>query len=119
MKLAHRAQVDIIYAKADLQELCNDGRVATKKLGAACAKKLRRRLDDLAAARMLAVCRVLPGRCHELKGDLAGCLAMDLDGGSRLIFRPDQEPVPTTADGGLDWSGVTRIRIVMVKDYHD
>lgn len=111
--------MDIAFATADLAEVCNNARTAQRKLGAACAKKLRRRLDDLAAAATLEVCRKLPGRCHELKGDLAGRLAMDLDGGYRLVFQPSLEPAPTKADGGLDWGQVTSITIEAVEDYHD
>lgn len=111
--------MDITFASTDLQNLCNDTRIAKKKLGADCAKKLRNRLDDLATASTLAVCRTLPGRCHELKGDRAGQLAVDLHGGFRLLFRPDHDPKPTKADGGLDWNQVTRIRVEGVQDYHD
>lgn len=111
--------MDIVYATEDLAGLCNDSRTAQRKLGAACAKKLRRRLDDLAAASALQVCRHLPGRCHELEGGLAGSLAMDLDGGYRLVFRPFHSPVPRKEDGGLDWGAVTSISIEAVDDYHD
>jgi proteic killer suppression protein len=111
--------VDISFETTDLQQTCNDDRIAKRRFGAEAAKKLRRRLDDLAAASILSMMKVLPGRCHELKGDLAGHLAMDLDGGRRLVFRPADDPIPTKDDGGLDWSRVTAICVTAIADYHD
>jgi proteic killer suppression protein len=111
--------VDIAFVDPGLQQVCNDDKTAKRKLGADGAKKLRRRLDDLAAASTLAVMKNLPGRCHELTDDLKGQLAMDLDGGRRLIFRPDHDPVPCKDDGGLDWSRVTAVCVTGIGDYHD
>lgn len=114
-----RVIVIILFDTRELEQLCNDERVAKKKLGAAGAKKLKKRLDDLDAMTTLEAARSLPGRCHELKGDLLGCLAITVDGGCRLVFRPEHEPVPVKKDGGLDWRAVTSVRVVAVRDYHD
>ena len=73
---------------------------------------------DVAAS--LAVLRTLPGhRCHELTGDLKGTISVDLDHPYRLLFEPDHDPRPLKPDGGLDWTAVTRIRILRVEDTHD
>ena len=56
---------------------------------------------------------------HPLRGDRAGQFALDLDGGRRLVFEPDQGSVPGKQDGSIDWSQVTRVRIVLIGDYHD
>ena len=61
---------------------------------------------------------MLPGRCHELKGDRAGSLALDLDGPYRLIFDPAHNPLPVNNDGGLIWCEVRKIRILDIEDYH-
>jgi plasmid maintenance system killer protein len=111
--------VDISFATSALEKVCNDDRAAKRALGADGAKKLRRRLDDLAAAADLSVMRNLPGRSHELKKDLAGRLAVDLDGGRRLVFEPAHDPIPRKDDGGLDWSRVTAVRVTAIGDYHD
>ena len=76
-------------------------------------------LDDLRAAPSLDSLRGLPGGLHELKGNRAGQLALDLKGGDRLIIEPAHEPPPTKPDGGLDWKQVTAVRVVEVVDYHD
>ncbi|MCF7963304.1 MAG: hypothetical protein K9M08_21400 [Pirellula sp.] len=63
--------------------------------------------------------RDLPGaRFHELKGNLAGKLAVDLVHPDRLIFSPDHDPRPVLADGGLDWQKVTKIVIEGIGNYH-
>jgi proteic killer suppression protein len=110
--------MEIRFAHKDVERLCNDSRHALKRLGQRCADKLQRRMDDLRHAANLEQMRLLPGRCHELKHDLRGRLALDLEGGWRLVFAPDHDPTPTKPDGGLDWLGVTIICVERVEDYH-
>lgn len=43
---------------------------------------------------------------------------MDLDHPYRLIIRPNHDPLPMRAEGGLDWKAVTAIVIVEIKDTH-
>ena len=83
------------------------------------AKRIMMRLDLLEAAKCLAdVPATPPSRRHELKGDRAGCFAVDVTGNWRLVFRPNHDPVPLTADGGFDLQAITAITIVAVTDYH-
>lgn len=101
-----------------LREACNNDKVAKKKYGAPNQKQLRKRLDDLAAADTLAVIGTI-GNCHELVANWAGHLALNLAGGTRLIFRPTQQPPPAKPDGGLDWTQVRAVTIAAIEDYHD
>jgi proteic killer suppression protein len=88
-----------------------------KQLGKSGAKKLRARLADLqAAANMTQVKR---GRPHLLEGRFKGCIALDLDGGKRLVLEAANEPNPRRDDESIDWSRVTTVRIVFIGDYHD
>jgi proteic killer suppression protein len=59
-----------------------------------------------------------PHRCHELTNNLKGKLSVDLDHPYRLLFRPTNVPLPMRAQGGLDWSQITSIEIVEIKDTH-
>ena len=112
--------MDITFQSQKMAKECNEQKLLVRRYGPRQAKLIRRRLDELRAAETLAVMRSLPrARCHELHQDLAGKLAVDLDHPYRLIFEPDHDPVPTKADGGLDWTGVTAIRILSVEDYHE
>lgn len=59
-----------------------------------------------------------PHRCHELRGNKKGCLSLDLDGPYRLLIQPMNDPLPTLDAGGLDWNGITAIKILGVEDTH-
>jgi toxin HigB-1 len=109
--------MEITFADGKLQELCEQERIAQKKLGQPCARKLRVRLANLMAAEV--VTDLVVGRPHPLKGDLLGQFALDLEGGRRLVFESANEPIPVDEDGAIDWSKVTQIKIVFIGDYHD
>lgn len=109
--------MEITFADGKLQELCEQEKIAQKKLGQPCARKLRVRLVNLMAAEV--VTDLVAGRPHPLKGDRFGQFALDLEGGRRLVFEPANEPIPLNKDGGIDWSQVTEVKIVFVGDYHD
>jgi len=110
--------LEISFPSAKLAKSFNDARQLTKRYGAQRAQKMRRRLDDLAAAKCLDDMRTLPGRCHELRGDRAGTFSIDLDGPYRLLFEPADDPVPLKVDGGIEWKLVEKIMILEVEDYH-
>ena len=78
-------------------------------------KKIRRRLDDLQPAHTLDSMRTLPGRCHELKGNRANQISLDLVHPQRLIFEPANEPIPRKPDGGIDWTQVTAIQVLCIE----
>ena len=110
--------MDILFKTKRLEKRCNSTRHGNREWGPDGAARLRRRLDDLRAADNLEVMRVLPGRCHELKGRSAGVLSLDLKHPYRLLFEPADEPVPRKPDGGLDWAEVFTVRILGVEDTH-
>lgn len=111
--------MDISFRQSQLRKYCNDDRKLKKQYGLEMAKAIRRRLDDLRAVPNLEDMRALPGRCHELHGNLAGHMSLDLRGPYRLLFVPAHNPLPTTADNGIDWSKVTAIEILGVEDPHE
>lgn len=93
-----------------------------KIYGSEMARKIQQRLLQLQAARSLADLGPPyqgPARCHELKGDRAGQLSVDLKHPYRLLFAPDHNPLPQRPEGGLDWSQVTCITILGVEDTHE
>jgi plasmid maintenance system killer protein len=111
--------VDILFESADAAEKYNDEKRLVRLHNVQRAKLIRRRLDDLRAAPTLETMRNLPGRCHELKGDCALQLSIDLDGPYRLILYPAHNPVPLKPDGGMDWKKVTAITIKEVRNTHE
>ena len=69
---------------------------------------------------MLEDLRNLPGpHCHELHGNRAEQVSLDLDHPYRLIIVPANASTPRKADGGLDWKSITAVRIIGVEDTHE
>jgi plasmid maintenance system killer protein len=111
--------MDIIFNDHKLQRICNDPMLRVKHFGKHRAQTIRRRLDDLRAARSLEDMRNLPGKCHELTGDRKGQFSVKLDGPYVLVFESGDYPRPI--QGGLDHSAWSQIRSVIIKeivDYH-
>jgi proteic killer suppression protein len=109
----------ILFASRKMEKLCNSAKEMRAKLGARNAMALQQRLSEIRAAESLDDLGRFPGaRCHELKGNRQGQLAVDLVHPKRLIFEPDHDPTPAKPDGGLDWKKVTRALVLEIVDYH-
>jgi proteic killer suppression protein len=110
--------LEVRIASRALEKKLKTERARVKSYGAEMARTLERRLAQLQAAPDLEAMRTLPGRCHALSEDRAGQLAVSLSRNVRLVFEPDHDPTPELETGGLDWTRVTRVRILEVEDYH-
>lgn len=110
--------MEVTFASQKLMKLCNSAGKLRGKYGPRMADLIAQRLQDLAAAETLEVMRTLPGRCHELTGNLKGSLALDLVHPDRLVFRPANDPLPQKPDWGLEWTQVTAVEITDIGDYH-
>lgn len=111
--------MEIYYTSKRMQAMCTAERQMVKTLGRPMANRLMQRLTELEAAETLEDMRRLPGaRCHELKGERAGQLAVDLVHPRRLVFRPQHDPIPVKPDGGMDWTRVSTIIVLEIVDYH-
>jgi proteic killer suppression protein len=111
--------LDIIFTTEKLRKTLSSEKEISRKYGPERGKAIRRRLTELRSAADLEIMRALPqARCHELKENRKGQLAVDVGQPYRLIFEPVNSPLPTRPDGGLDWKGVTAIRLIEVVDYH-
>lgn len=109
----------VYYSTNTLLKACLNTIEGNKKWGKAIADKVRLRITEFEAASSLGdISKLPPARCHELSNNRAGQLSVVLTGNMRLIFMPKHDPVPTLPSGGLDWSRVTEIFILEVKDYH-
>jgi proteic killer suppression protein len=109
--------LEVSFDDRGLAEMCASETELRKKWGTVRGKKMEQRLKDLRAAETLADMRYLPGRCHELTGNLAGQLSLDLDHPYRLLFRPAEETEPSPG-GGLDWTKVTAVALTSITDTH-
>lgn len=111
--------MEIHFDNRKLEKTCRSAKDLTKAYGAVCGKLIERRLQEMEAAKSLAMLMTLPqARCHELTGDRDGQFAVSLEHPRRLVFEPAHDPLPKKADGGLDLTSVTAVRILEVVDYH-
>ena len=110
--------MEVRFATRKLQRRLNSTAEARRAYGDQMAKKIAMRLQQMSAARHLGDLRDLPGRWHELTGDLQGALACDLVQPYRLIFRPTEESSQRSSGGGLDWSAVDSVTVTHIDDYH-
>ena len=110
----------IVFRSAKLAKLCSNQKLMRKELGAHCADRLVRQLDQLRFFSSLADRMTLKaGRCHELKGNRQGQFSVDLEHPRRLVFEPDHDPIPRKPDGGTDLNHITQIIIIEIVDTHN
>jgi plasmid maintenance system killer protein len=101
------------------KEFC-DHRLLVRGYGPEQAKLIEKRLNQLAAADHLGVLRTLPQiRAHELAGDRKGQISLDVKHPYRLLIVADHDKPPLKPDGGLDWTQVTRVKVLGVEDTHE
>ena len=109
--------MEITYKNKNIQELCEQNKLAVRKLGNDSAKKLAARLSDFRAADF--VTSLPAGKPHPLVRDRKGQYAVSLAGGCRVVFIPDYDKIPIASTGGVDWARVEKIKIIEIGDYHD
>ncbi|MBL7934891.1 MAG: killer suppression protein HigA [Bacteroidia bacterium] len=109
----------ITFDNKKLEKLANNDRAATAELGKLRATKFKQRLSDLFDSITLEDTRYLPGNFHELKTNRKGSWACDLDQPYRLIFRPNENPIPIDGNGRYIWSAIKSVEILEIVNYHN
>lgn len=110
--------MNIIFQDKKLLSLVNDDRTLQKEKGKKQADKIRQRLAQLQAAETLEDLRHVAGNYHELTGNRKGQWACDLDQPYRLIFVPQENPVPMNKSGQYLWVEIRGVEIVEITNYH-
>ena len=99
-----------------LRGLCENEPQAQRILGANVASKLKHRLADMEVAQC--VTELVAGKPRELDGVRRGQISVDMCDGYRIIFCANHNNIPLMVSGSVDWSKVTRIKILNI-DLHD
>lgn len=108
------------FRRKKLGDICNSRNELIAKFGADNAAKIMSRLFELHSVDNLGqIPTHKPSRLHQLHGDREGQYAVDLKHPFRLVFEPENNPLPYNTDGSLDLTGITEIIIIEVVDYHD
>ena len=77
------------------------------------ASRLKARLADLDAAAALSA--IVVGRPRTSECAAEGDVLVDLTPDTRLVLRVNHQKVPRTQDGTVDWSRVSRVKIMRVE----
>jgi hypothetical protein len=109
--------VEIAFAKKSLRQLCESERTARRSLGARVSEKLKARLADFQAANF--VTDIIAGRPREFVGDRTGQVAVDLVDGFQLVFCSNHSDIPLINRTQVDWSRVSRIKIMDIESDND
>jgi len=110
--------MEIKFSDKKLEKIVNDDKKLLKEFGQIRAAIIRRRLTQLEDATSLEDVRSLPGKWHELTGDRKGQWACDLDQPYRLIFRPQEKPIPTDEHGKYIWIEIKGVEVTEITNYH-
>ncbi len=101
-----------------LEKLFSSRSDLVRQFGQKRGDTIMRRISELRAASCLADMKLLPGAAfHELREDRSGQFAVNAIYPYRLVLTP-VDPVPTTADGGIDLYAVQGVILIEVVNYH-
>ena len=110
--------MDVRFRNRKLRELCEIRMRAERRLGTGQCEEAAVAFERSGRSRQR--CRAPRGPAPYPEGRTKGSDSRwTWAAGCGWCSRPDQEPCPRHADGGIDWSRVTVIRIEAVEDYHD
>ncbi|MDD2633769.1 MAG: type II toxin-antitoxin system RelE/ParE family toxin [Bacteroidales bacterium] len=110
--------MNITFADKKLKKCANDDRFALKKLNKQRFEIFKKRLTTLSVAENLEELRHMPGNWHELTGNRKGQWACDLNQPYRLIFEPQERPIPTDKTGKFIWVEIKAVKIIEITNYH-
>ena len=111
--------MELSFANRKLAKELADEKTIVRNYGADNGRRICQRLAQLMAADNLETLRLLPQtRAHELTGDRAGQISVDVRHPYRLVLMPDHDEIPRKPDRGLDWMRVTKVKILGIMDTH-
>jgi hypothetical protein len=105
--------LELAFRTRALRTLCEHEEVAERKLGTSLADALRARLADLRA--VSCIDEVPTGQPRRLPGGSQHLMALTLVRGYRLVFRPNHNETPLLESGNVDWTRVTRIKLLRIE----
>jgi proteic killer suppression protein len=108
--------LEIAFAEKSDRQLCENEAIAVRKLGIKVAEKLKRRLADLRAA--TSVKDIVAGKPQALFEKYKHQIAVELCDGYRLIFCSNHNTNPLLESDEIDWSRVSRIKILRIECHY-
>lgn len=105
--------MELAFDSRSLRSICESEVQAKEKYGAAVAEILKHRLADLCAA--TSIKDLLVGRPRPMDGTNDLCMILDLFEGYQIVFCANHPKNPLTQAGRVDWSKVSRVKIMRIK----
>jgi toxin HigB-1 len=102
----------LAFDSMSLRAVCEDAAQANTELGPAVAEALRHRLADLRAATSPA--DLIAGSPRVLHVGAYEYMSVNLTEGFRMVFAPNHVKNPRDAANGIDWTKVSRIKIIEI-----
>jgi plasmid maintenance system killer protein len=103
-------ELELSFANKALRQLCESSVKADRKLGVDLANELRRRVADLRAA--TSVQDLLIGVPRETQTDQ---ISLDVAPTFQITFCANHNTVPKLESGAIDWSKVSRVKILGIE----
>jgi hypothetical protein len=110
-------KLELAFAQKSLRDLCESQLKAERRLGIAVAAALRARLADLRDAE--SVDDVIAGPPLVLNDEPPGRIAVPLSATVSIVFSANHASVPFKDPKHVNWSRVTRIKIIEVGGSND
>ena len=102
----------VAFQTEALRTVCEDEKVAFRRLGQEASVQLRGRLADLRAA--TSVRDLLAGK-PTLSGSTTEFLTIELVPGSSMRWIANDAPPRLNSEGAIDWDAVVRIRLLEIE----
>jgi hypothetical protein len=102
-------ELELAFATKPLRELCESEAKAKERLGAKIAAVLKHRLADFRAAESVDELPIGKPRKE------ADAYVLEFTNGVNVTFRPNHSENPVLKSGAIDWSKVTRIKIMGIE----
>lgn len=110
--------MNITFRNRKIAKIVNDDRLLKREFGSIRAEKIKQRLTQLKYAITLEDVRNMPGNFHELTNERKGQWACDLDQPYRLIYTPQENPIPVNDNGQYIWSRIQGVEVIEIINYH-
>jgi hypothetical protein len=103
--------LELAFDSKRLRTICESEAAAKRELGPNAAEFLKHRLVDLRAA--TSTLELVAGQPHLLE-DTSEHMVVDLADGYQMIFCANHPKNPLTETGTLDWTRVSRVKILSI-----
>jgi hypothetical protein len=115
--LPHGARMEIAFRTRTLRDLCENEGKLRDQLGVPAAASLMARLADMAATST--PLELPPELLVTPPNPSSPSLRIRVSTDLVAVFTSNHARAPQTADGGIDWSRVTRVRLERTEALHD